>query len=345
MNPATIRLSPGVPVRKSAESRPLQLLVTEHGRKGKGSAFTTAKLGPRRQNHCGNQGYCLKASPLDTGNQYEFGAVHPPGRHGEAQTLAIIDDDVLAGARAWRLWTTWAWIDMIQRYRRSVIGPFWATISMAMTIGGMGIVFATLFGQRMSDFLPYLAAGMITWQLIAMTLTESCMIFLLNDRMIRQFNLPLSIYAQRHVAKHFIVFGHHLIIFVLVAALFGTHVNFWTLMAPFGMALIFISGFSVSLLIGTLCARFRDIPPIVGNVVQLAFFVTPVMWKAELLGDKAFLAEFNPLLHFIEVVRRPMLGEPATLLNYTVVVAVTLGVSAIMLAFFSRFRHRIAFWL
>jgi ABC-type polysaccharide/polyol phosphate export permease len=259
--------------------------------------------------------------------------------------LILVDDDILAGIRAWRLWTTWAWVDMIQRYRRSVIGPFWTTISMGLTISGMGLVFSTLFGQKISEFLPYLAAGMITWQLIQMTLTEGCTIFLLNDRMIRQFNLPLSIYAQRHVAKQFIIYAHHLVIFVLVALVFGIQVNFWTFLIPIGLALIFATGIAVSLLIGTLCARFRDIPPIVTNIVQLAFFVTPVMWKAELLGDKMFIAQLNPLFHFIEVVRRPLLGAPPTLVNYLVVVGSMVLAGFIALLFFHRFRHRVAFWL
>lgn len=266
-------------------------------------------------------------------------------RHQGFQSLILFDEDVAAGVRAWRLWTRWAWIDMIQRYRRSVIGPFWATISMTLTIGGMGLVFATLFNQKISEFLPYLAAGMIVWQLIQVTLNESCYLFLLNERMIRQFNLPLTIYVQRHVSKQFIIFAHQIVAFVLVAAIFGSPVTWWTLLAPIGLAMIYVTGVFVSLLIATLCARFRDIPPIVANIVQLAFFVTPVMWKADLLRGKAFIAEFNPLFHFIEVVRQPLLGAPPTLLNYAVVTGSMVFLGAVSLAFFSRFRHRVAFWL
>jgi ABC-2 type transport system permease protein/lipopolysaccharide transport system permease protein len=255
------------------------------------------------------------------------------------------DADVAAGIRAWRLWTAWAWLDTLQRYRRSLIGPFWMTISMALTIGGMGLVFGTLFRQPLTDFFPYLTAGMITWQLISGMVNESCTVFTLQDRFIKQLNLPLSIYPQRNVAKQFILFAHHFAIFVLVAVIFRSKVTVYTLLAPVGLAVLFLNGVAVSLFIGTLATRFRDIGPIVTNLVQLAFFVTPVLWKPELLGHRRYIADLNPLYHFVEIVRRPLLGELPSGLTMAVVLAITVINTAVALWFFGRYRKRIAYWV
>lgn len=258
---------------------------------------------------------------------------------------ALTDRDVLAGARAWRLWTTWAWLDMLQRYRRSMIGPFWTTLSMGLTVGGMGVVFGTLFNQKLSDFFPFLTAGMITWQLISTLITESCLIFIANERIIKQLNLPLSIYAQRNTMKQLIIFAHHFVIYIVIAFIFGIRINFATLIAPIGIAIIYVNGFLMALLVGTLCTRFRDIPPIVTNLVQLAFFVTPVMWKPELLGDRAYIAHFNPLTHFVEIVRRPLLGEMPDMISFIFVGVTTIVFGIVGLWFFGRYRHRIAYWV
>jgi lipopolysaccharide transport system permease protein len=251
----------------------------------------------------------------------------------------------MAAIKNWRLWTMWAWLDILQRYRRSLIGPFWTTLSMGLTIGGMALVFSTLFRQNLADFFPYLVASMITWQLFSTTVNESCTIFTGNERLIKQLNLPLSIYAKRNAAKQIIIFGHHLVIFVLAAVFLPVKVNFATLLAPVGIAILFLNGVWVGLLIGTLCTRFRDIHPIVTNLLQLLFFVTPVFWKPEMLGNHIYIATLNPLFHFIEIVRKPLLGEMPDAISIAMTLGITIIGGTLGLWFFGRFRHRIAYWV
>ena len=92
-------------------------------------------------------------------------------------------------------------------------------------------------------------------------------------------------------------------------------------------------------------ARFRDIGPIVGTVTQLAFFVSPVLWKPELLHDRQVWLVLNPVYDVMEVVRGPLLGQSPSLLIWFAAIAITAIVCAMSLAFFVRFRGRIAFWV
>ncbi|MGI4764388.1 MAG: ABC transporter permease, partial [Janthinobacterium lividum] len=95
-----------------------------------------------------------------------------------------------------------------------------------------------------------------------------------------------------------------------------------------------------------LCTRFRDMPQIVGNLLQLAFFVTPIMWHVEQLGPNAIYIEvLNPFAAFLRVVSEPLLGHvPAPQTYLTVLIALAI-LSLVAWPCFARFRARIVYWL
>jgi lipopolysaccharide transport system permease protein len=97
--------------------------------------------------------------------------------------------------------------------------------------------------------------------------------------------------------------------------------------------------------LGMLCLRFRDMVPLVSNLVQIAFFLTPVMWRKEMLGRYQWAADFNPLYHFLEVVRAPLLGAQPSAASWAWVLGVTLAGYALTIVFLSRYRSRIAYWI
>ena len=98
-------------------------------------------------------------------------------------------------------------------------------------------------------------------------------------------------------------------------------------------------------MLGIVCARFRDVVQIVGALMQIAFFMTPVIWKPELLREWAVLMPLNPFYPLMEVVRAPLLENGGTLLIWLAALGWTAVHVAIALAFFVRFRGRVAFWV
>ena len=101
----------------------------------------------------------------------------------------------------------------------------------------------------------------------------------------------------------------------------------------------------VGLLLGLVSARFRDVPQIVASVVQIAFFLTPIIWKPELLPERALLLDLNPFFHFVEVVRAPLLGQMPGLTSWLATLGVTLGGWLVTLAMYRRFHWRIPYWV
>lgn len=254
-------------------------------------------------------------------------------------------DDIRDGVKSIHVWPTLGWLEIRQRYRRSMIGPFWLTISYGAMIAGIGPLYGILLGQDMSTYLPYLAVGFVGWFLISSLLTDGCNAFIAAEGMVKQIKLPLTVHVLRVVWKNLIILAHNLVIVLAVIALYRPGVTWHVFLAPLGVLVVALNGVWFGILFGLLCARFRDIPPIIASLVQLAFFLTPVIWRPDMLGGNRWAAEWNPLFHFLEVIRAPILGYAVQAQSWGIVLGITLAGFGVSLVMFSRFRRRIAYWV
>ncbi|HVC53705.1 MAG TPA: ABC transporter permease [Stellaceae bacterium] len=243
------------------------------------------------------------------------------------------------------MWSALAWQDIKLRYRGSMLGPFWLTISTALLVLGMGVIYAHLFHTRTAVYMPYLMLGLIMWNLIGWMFNDACQTFLAAESVIQQVPIPFSIHAYRVVCRNFIILAHSLVIVPVVLYIFSVQVG-WSLIEIIpAMLILAVDGAWVSLLLGMICARFRDVPPIISSLLQMAFFLTPVIWPIDALGIYRPLAEFNPIFAAIDVVRAPLLGVPPVPTSWPVLLAATLIGGGVTFFAFARFRARIAYWV
>jgi ABC-2 type transport system permease protein/lipopolysaccharide transport system permease protein len=254
-------------------------------------------------------------------------------------------DDIVSGTLLWRLWGRLGWNDILQRYRRSLLGPFWLTASMAIMVVALGVLYAELFKTPVDTLMPYLSVGFIVWTLISSFLTESGTLFTGSESYIKQIRLPYSVYVYRSCWSKLIIFAHNAVIYVGVLLYFEIWPGTTVLLGLPGLILLLLNGALMSLYIGLVSARFRDIPQLVVSLVQIAFFLTPIFWTPDLLKGRAFVLDFNPFYHLIEIVRGPLLGTIPSSQNYLAVALITLANIAIAGIFFVRFRGRISYWV
>ena len=228
---------------------------------------------------------------------------------GRSMSLLAIRD-VRDGILLWPLWGRLGWNDILQRYRRSLLGPFWLTASMAIMVVALGTLYANLFKVEIQDFMPFLCVGLLVWNYISSVIGEAGTLFTGSESYIKQIRLPYSLYVYRFVWSRIIIFAHNFVIYFGILLYFAIWPGAVMLLAIPGFILVTLNVALGSISIGMASARFRDIPQIVGSVIQIAFFMTPVMWKPELLGSRTYIVEFNPFYHLIEVMRSPLLGKP-----------------------------------
>lgn len=254
-------------------------------------------------------------------------------------------DDLAGGWRLRRLAWALAWLDTRNRYRGSVFGPFWLTFSTAVMIIGLGLLYSTLLKLDLQQYLPFLAVSLLLWNVIGQIAADSCLTFTNAEPIIRQIRLPYSVHVLRIVFRNSISAAHSLPLILVVFLLCGHTPGPEALTAVPGLLLLSICALAGAFLLGMLCARFRDIPPIVANVMQLAFFLSPVLWKPELLGEGQKWLVLNPFYVMMEVVRGPLVEGGAAVRIWIAAISFTAALSAVAGVFFVRFRARLAFWV
>jgi ABC-type polysaccharide/polyol phosphate export permease len=257
--------------------------------------------------------------------------------------LAI--NDLVAGIKARRVWLMLAKMDIRQRYRRSVIGPFWITITMVIWIAAIGPLYSHLLGIGSDEFIPYLAMGIITWGLVSGLMLDGAAAFVTAENLVRSVKLPYTVHILRVLARNLIIFFHNLLAFVPFMIFVGIKPQWHWLMAIPGVALILLAALPTAFLLGTLSARYRDLQQIIASIVQLAFFMTPIFWKAELLKHRSYFADYNPFQILLEGVRRPIVeGIPPAMVYLKIFILIAL-LYLVAAPFFSRYRRRLAFWV
>lgn len=263
----------------------------------------------------------------------------------QAGSLSVALTDLREGGRRWYVWHRMGWQDTKLRYRRSMLGPFWLSISMAIMMIALGVLYSSLFKINIHDYMPFLAAGLVVWGLISTTLIEGCSVFIDAEGLVRNVSLPLSTYVYRILWRNLIVFAHNLVVYFGTALWFGLWPGMIGLLAVLGLILFIINATWAVLLMGILSARFRDIPPVVSSLIQVLFFFTPVIWKPELAADRVALIHFNPFAHMVEVMRAPLLGQLPNLESWLTVIGLAVVGWAITLRIYMRLRHRISYWV
>lgn len=216
---------------------------------------------------------------------------------------------------------------------------------MGVMVAALGLLYGKIFRLSLQDYMPYLSSGFVVWGLISGIVVDGTRTFTSSENLIRQLSAPLSIYAYRSVWLNLVTFAHHIWIFALVAIWFEVVPGWGALWCVPGIVFLAINGLWVGLLLGLLSARFRDIPLMVASVMQVLFFLTPVIWRADMLPERVILLDLNPFYHIMETVRAPLLGGSATVENWLVVLLITFTGWAVTLVVFSMYRWRIAYWV
>ena len=240
-----------------------------------------------------------------------------------------------------------AWADIRQRYRRSYLGPFWITLSTAIMIGCMGLIFSQIFKAQLRDFLPYLCAGLITWSLIASIINGSTVAYTSHEAMIKQLPLPIITHNLQLCFREVYIFFHNILIYPVVCLIVGKALNFNLIFIIPGLTIVFLNLLWMSVIVGIISTRFRDISQIVSSIITVVFYITPIFWMPHMLpGREAmFILGPNPFYHFIQVVREPLLGRLPSLTNWIICICLCLFGWVLAYIFLKKYENRIVYWL
>jgi lipopolysaccharide transport system permease protein len=212
----------------------------------------------------------------------------------------------------------------------------------------MVYLYVHLFHTDLEIYYPFLVAGMLSWTLISVALMELIDTLMGAESMIKQIKLPYTLYIHRVITRNILIFFHNVLVIIPILIVFHkvAKINWNTLLLIPGLFIVYVNALFFGLLVSMIGARFRDVSQIMKSLIQILFFLTPIMWKPEVLPPaKAYLVQLNPFYAFTEMLRAPMMGQVPTAENLWVVAITTVIGIALCYKVFARYRARIVYWL
>lgn len=260
-------------------------------------------------------------------------------------TISFIVKEITNSVLSPNIWWAFAVNDTHTRFRRSLLGPFWMTMSMSIFLAALGFVFSKLFNLPVGVYLPHVGTGLVFWTFFVGLLTESCICFTSYSALIKNVPMPLTAHYLRLLGRHIIALGANSLVIVVIFATFVGKVTPYTFLIIPGFILFFLNCAWMGLFLAITSTRFRDVEPMVTSILQVLFFLTPIFWLPSTLPDRLAFIELNPLYHMIEAVRAPYLGNPIDVLTWiTLLVMLIVGWVATIFLYQKTYR-KIVFWV
>lgn len=260
-------------------------------------------------------------------------------------TATVVFGDLSRSIRRLPLAMTLALDDIGGKYRRTALGPLWLVIGQAATIGGMLIVFGTLFGMDPRVYAIYLAAGFPVWVLISSFMTDMPSTFIAARGLVESYDLPWLLHVWRRAMGYVLVFLHQIITLVVAMLILQTPPTVNMLYAFPALAVILVAGSGFGLLVAVVGSRYRDLQPTMAVVASFLFMLSPVMWRAEQLNANQWIVDYNPLHYYVTLLRDPLLGQAPPQEYWLGTSIAAVGIFIIGFIAFVISRRRLYHWL
>lgn len=270
--------------------------------------------------------------------------VNQPGRLTLSEAIA----DITSGISCYSIWYTLALIDIKQRYRRSILGPFWITINSSVIILMISMVFSRIFKIELHLYVPFFAIGTIIWNFYSTTLNESCGTFLAVDSLMRQTRLPVFTHIMRVLSRNVFIFLHNFFVIIFVLIYFNKvpQISF-VIEFIVGLSVVIINLSLISVPVAIISTRFRDVGQIIQNFIQAMYYITPIMWMPDLIpaGNLSKILLFNPFYYYVEILRSPLLSQEVSNFSYIIILGTTVFLFVGAIASLIYFKKRIVYWI
>jgi ABC-type polysaccharide/polyol phosphate export permease len=229
---------------------------------------------------------------------YRHAVAAGAARTARVETVGLLGAIKIAAALAWS--------DMRHRYVRSLLGPFWMSIQMAPTVGVLGSVIGHFSNQGTLSHLPMLAMSLTAWTFLNSVVLDATTALQGSAGLIKDRALPPAIFLLQCTFRQALFALHNACVPLLL----------WLLLTPRdvqglaealpGFALFIACTLALSLVLGALATRFRDLKPIIESSLTLAFLASPIVWSPEMLNQASTIMRLNPVTHLFAIWREPL---------------------------------------
>lgn len=253
----------------------------------------------------------------------------------------------------WRLRYFWFALvrnDLATRYKRSFLGIGWSLLKpLAMTFI-FCMVFGKLFSVPVEEYAPFVLIGMTTWQFITEALLQGSHCMTMGSAYIRQQKVPLAIFPLRTVIGSGFHAGVALLVAVGITLVFGNTINPLALLYLIpAVVILLLLGWCLAIITGVLGTHFPDTRHMLDVLLQILFYVTPILYKPESIQGRTkllFVLEWNPISSLLSLIRTPILtGEAPTLQNFGIALGFLAICATLAMLLLRRLERNLIFWI
>lgn len=238
-----------------------------------------------------------------------------------------------------------AWLDLKIRYRNTLLGPFWSTISLGVTLIILGFVWTKVLNADHYKYIPNLYFGYIFWVWISDTLSDSVTVFGDNKDIIHNFNFPLFYLNFKIIIKNLLIFLHNFPIILIIIYIYNIELGFNNIFFIISIFLTLTLLFSISIIISIMCAFYDDFKQATLIFLKIIFYTTPILWLPEMLGDKQFLLFYNPFFHIIELLRNTLTAPILAINSFMMVIYMNIIILIISIIIYKIFNKKVIHWI
>jgi lipopolysaccharide transport system permease protein len=237
--------------------------------------------------------------------------------------------------------------DIKRTYQRSKLGFFRLFLNTILSLVIIVPIFATIQERDLSEFLAYVASGLLIWSFISDAINDSAVAYLASARTIRQIAIPRVTFVFQRIIRNALMLIMSLSIFPIIMVISKLAPTPYLLLLPIGLFITVLCVTNIGIVLATLGARFRDLPAIVSAVMRVLFFLSPIIWVTERIDGQIahFILGLNPFYHLLQIVRLPLLGEMPTSINWALSVFALIASSILAYGTYRRFDSKIAYWV
>ncbi|MDF2690498.1 MAG: type transporter [Gammaproteobacteria bacterium] len=233
------------------------------------------------------------------------------------------------------------------KYKRSKLGLFWSILNPVLNIAVISFVFARLTSVSYSQFIIFYFSGYLAWSLFANSVTIGTNSFINNEALIKKVPINLFIFPAVSIGVSCVEFILATLALSVIALFLGLKISIALLILPYSLLSLLIFTAGVTLIVSVITAFFRDFAYIITVLIQLWFYLTPILYSKNILSGKAeFLLVINPMAYYIDLFREPIVyGTIPSFSTLAIALLFSLGFLAMGLAIFKKHRSRIIFGL
>jgi ABC-type polysaccharide/polyol phosphate export permease len=231
------------------------------------------------------------------------------------------------------------------KYKRSKLGLSWSLLNPVINITVIAFVFSHIMGMAYSQFAIFFFSGYLAWGLFSSSFVSASNCLISNESLIKKVPINLMIFPLVTVSVHIVEFMLALIVLGMLLLLLGLKISFAILFLPISFLLLLLFTVGVAFIASVMTAFFRDCAHIFAVVVQLWFYLTPVLYpKTFLSGKREILRYLNPMVSYIDLFRAPIfyMTMPSWQ-EISVAVVLSISVFTLGVMVFNKFRSRIIF--